>query len=184
MDTPMKTREKVGERGRNRTFNLLIKSQLLCQLSYAPACGLLAESITCADSTLLYRTSPTQAVPYIIPYTGRQLCSSRSKEPTQYIRGHRIKIHEDFETVNHLKWSRGRCNGFSDIVGEFGRRVAEEFRALANVHDSAGFESHQPCASCVSAATGSSASTIFPRERELPFRGPLPSMATMPSAIT
>src|SRR5271166_243492 len=29
---------KVGERGRNRTFNLLIKSQLLCQLSYAPAC--------------------------------------------------------------------------------------------------------------------------------------------------
>ena len=28
--------EKSGERGRNRTFNLLIKSQLLCQLSYAP----------------------------------------------------------------------------------------------------------------------------------------------------
>ena len=28
--------EEVGERGRNRTFNLLIKSQLLCQLSYAP----------------------------------------------------------------------------------------------------------------------------------------------------
>ena len=28
--------QKVGERGRNRTFNLLIKSQLLCQLSYAP----------------------------------------------------------------------------------------------------------------------------------------------------
>jgi hypothetical protein len=28
--------EKDGERGRNRTFNLLIKSQLLCQLSYAP----------------------------------------------------------------------------------------------------------------------------------------------------
>jgi hypothetical protein len=27
---------RVGERGRNRTFNLLIKSQLLCQLSYAP----------------------------------------------------------------------------------------------------------------------------------------------------
>jgi integrase len=30
--------DKYGERGRNRTFNLLIKSQLLCQLSYAPAC--------------------------------------------------------------------------------------------------------------------------------------------------
>jgi len=28
--------EKSGERGRNRTSNLLIKSQLLCQLSYAP----------------------------------------------------------------------------------------------------------------------------------------------------
>jgi hypothetical protein len=33
--------EGLGERGRNRTFNLLIKSQLLCQLSYAPGseCG-------------------------------------------------------------------------------------------------------------------------------------------------
>jgi integrase len=30
--------EDSGERGRNRTFNLLIKSQLLCQLSYAPHC--------------------------------------------------------------------------------------------------------------------------------------------------
>jgi hypothetical protein len=28
--------DKNGERGRNRTYNLLIKSQLLCQLSYAP----------------------------------------------------------------------------------------------------------------------------------------------------
>jgi hypothetical protein len=28
--------KRIGERGRNRTFNLLIKSQLLCQLSYAP----------------------------------------------------------------------------------------------------------------------------------------------------
>jgi hypothetical protein len=31
--------KKSGERGRNRTFNLLIKSQLLCQLSYAPGLG-------------------------------------------------------------------------------------------------------------------------------------------------
>ena len=31
--------KRSGERGRNRTFNLLIKSQLLCQLSYAPVCG-------------------------------------------------------------------------------------------------------------------------------------------------
>jgi integrase len=29
--------EEDGERGRNRTYNLLIKSQLLCQLSYAPS---------------------------------------------------------------------------------------------------------------------------------------------------
>lgn len=31
--------KRNGERGRNRTFNLLIKSQLLCQLSYAPTVG-------------------------------------------------------------------------------------------------------------------------------------------------
>ncbi len=28
-----------GERGRNRTYNLVIKSHLLCQLSYAPRLG-------------------------------------------------------------------------------------------------------------------------------------------------
>lgn len=33
---PMQWPEIAGERGRNRTYNLLIKSQLLCQLSYAP----------------------------------------------------------------------------------------------------------------------------------------------------
>jgi hypothetical protein len=33
-----------GERGRNRTFNLLIKSQLLCQLSYAPGLDVRAYS--------------------------------------------------------------------------------------------------------------------------------------------
>jgi hypothetical protein len=33
-----------GERGRNRTFNLLIKSQLLCQLSYAPHDGTFTQS--------------------------------------------------------------------------------------------------------------------------------------------
>src|ERR1700735_1108482 len=32
--------DKDGERGRNRTYNLLIKSQLLCQLSYAPDTGI------------------------------------------------------------------------------------------------------------------------------------------------
>ena len=37
---------KDGERGRNRTFNLLIKSQLLCQLSYAPTVGVWLEGQT------------------------------------------------------------------------------------------------------------------------------------------
>ena len=35
--------DKDGERGRNRTYNLLIKSQLLCQLSYAPTLGIVLE---------------------------------------------------------------------------------------------------------------------------------------------
>src|SRR6202035_5941215 len=35
-----KSLKRSGERGRNRTFNLLIKSQLLCQLSYAPTVGI------------------------------------------------------------------------------------------------------------------------------------------------
>jgi hypothetical protein len=37
-----KSLKRSGERGRNRTYNLLIKSQLLCQLSYAPTVGILA----------------------------------------------------------------------------------------------------------------------------------------------
>src|SRR6266568_8033415 len=39
---PPQVVERDGERGRNRTYNLLIKSQLLCQLSYAPTVGNLA----------------------------------------------------------------------------------------------------------------------------------------------
>src|ERR1035441_10336377 len=39
-------------------------------------------------------------------------------------------------------------------------------------------------AQVASAATGSSASTIFPSGRGLPLSGPLPSIATIPSAIT
>ena len=35
-----------GERGRNRTYNLLIKSQLLCQLSYAPTVGISGKART------------------------------------------------------------------------------------------------------------------------------------------
>ena len=57
-DTTPRSREVAegnGERGRNRTFNLLIKSQLLCQLSYAPRdCGKVGTNfdyiIRCAPS--------------------------------------------------------------------------------------------------------------------------------------
>jgi hypothetical protein len=42
--------EKVGERGRNRTFNLLIKSQLLCQLSYAPGTAFMRVLTSCGFS--------------------------------------------------------------------------------------------------------------------------------------
>ena len=46
-----------GERGRNRTYNLLIKSQLLCQLSYAPAREVLAAGATLASPKISI-TSP------------------------------------------------------------------------------------------------------------------------------
>jgi hypothetical protein len=41
-----RARFRDGERGRNRTYNLLIKSQLLCQLSYAPTMGKTMEGQT------------------------------------------------------------------------------------------------------------------------------------------
>ena len=43
---------KDGERGRNRTYNLLIKSQLLCQLSYAPATAVRWEQSLIISSVL------------------------------------------------------------------------------------------------------------------------------------
>jgi hypothetical protein len=53
---------EVGERGRNRTFNLLIKSQLLCQLSYAPRSGeAVQEGRRWLDLAKLQRRAP-QAV--------------------------------------------------------------------------------------------------------------------------
>src|SRR5271157_2358592 len=45
---------------------------------------------------------------------------------------------------NHLKRTRRSTDGFSDLVGEFRRRVTKESRTLTNVRDAAGFESHQP----------------------------------------
>ena len=41
--------------------------------------------------------SPDASGPYLVPDTRRQLCSSCSMEPNQYIRGHRFKIHEEVE---------------------------------------------------------------------------------------
>src|SRR5271165_6536865 len=61
---------KVGERGRNRTFNLLIKSQLLCQLSYAPVCG---ESLQ-KGSTIITFEKPMMKVQSL----SRSTCEARS----------------------------------------------------------------------------------------------------------
>ena len=50
---------------------------------------------------------------------------------------------------NHLERSRRSVGGFSNLVDECRRSVAEESRALANVHDSAGSESHQTRTGCI-----------------------------------
>jgi len=49
---PIVNVEDDGERGRNRTYNLLIKSQLLCQLSYAPTAN--GEVRTTCDYTIRF----------------------------------------------------------------------------------------------------------------------------------
>ncbi len=57
-----------GERGRNRTFNLLIKSQLLCQLSYAPIFDLRALWQTLGKGTgltpIIQRTAGLAFLPH------------------------------------------------------------------------------------------------------------------------
>ena len=50
---------------------------------------------------------------------------------------------------NHLEGSRRDIDGFCSLVDERGRSVADESCALANVHDSAGVESHQTRAGCI-----------------------------------
>src|SRR5579872_704817 len=50
-----------GERGRNRTFNLVIKSHLLCQLSYAPDCSstnLIVAGVNFGYNKTLYHCRP------------------------------------------------------------------------------------------------------------------------------
>src|SRR5271170_4232990 len=63
----------AGERGRNRTFNLLIKSQLLCQLSYAPS----------ADSPRLrtFRLKAWLKLPAKLRLAFRPAANSDSGEP-------------------------------------------------------------------------------------------------------
>jgi integrase len=68
--------EGNGERGRNRTYNLLIKSQLLCQLSYAPSAN--REVGTNFDySIAIARTS--------LPYqrASQLKCAPTKDEPTR-----------------------------------------------------------------------------------------------------
>jgi hypothetical protein len=55
----MQVLEKSGERGRNRTFNLLIKSQLLCQLSYAPGTGGICPLLSGAICPIAGNSVPT-----------------------------------------------------------------------------------------------------------------------------
>src|SRR5271157_1753625 len=50
------------------------------------------------------------------------------------------------ELRDDLKGSRGSIDGFSNQVDECRRSVAKESRALADVHDSSGFEPHESCA--------------------------------------
>jgi len=59
----------------------------------------------------------------------------------------RMKI---WKLGNHLEGSRRTIDGFSNLVDQCRRSVTEESRSLVKVNDSVGFESHQPCASCVS----------------------------------
>jgi hypothetical protein len=64
-----------GERGRNRTFNLLIKSQLLCQLSYAPTAD--SKVGTNFDCTIRFATACAQVGLRFAVSSGAALISER-----------------------------------------------------------------------------------------------------------
>src|ERR1039457_467605 len=88
-----------GERGRNRTYNLLIKSQLLCQLSYAPAREVPATGATLASPKISI-TSPAPLSLHRYRLLGRQrrggnLCDvqqsrRRRRKRAQSIAEHRL----------------------------------------------------------------------------------------------
>src|ERR1019366_7064139 len=69
--------------------------------------------------------------------------------------------------LHHLERSRGRPEDFSDFVDQSRMSVSHESRALANVHESSASNPINR-AHIASAATGSSASTIFPIGRGVP----------------
>jgi hypothetical protein len=48
------------------------------------------------------------------------------------------------ELRNHLERSRGSAGNFSHLIKERRTKVAQEFRALANVDNPVGFETHEP----------------------------------------
>ena len=64
---------KDGERGRNRTYNLLIKSQLLCQLSYAPTVGRL---VVGQFEIVAFLAVTVSAAPYYIHASTQKICGA------------------------------------------------------------------------------------------------------------
>ena len=78
-------RKKAGERGGNRTRNLVIKSHLLCQLSYSPGRNLalpIASSIVSIHFAVTRcdwteTSTPWRLNPQLVPGTKRKRSTSR-----------------------------------------------------------------------------------------------------------
>src|ERR1039457_1624829 len=112
-----------GERGRNRTYNLLIKSQLLCQLSYAPAREVLAAGATLASPKISI-TSPAPLSLHRYRLLGRQrrggnLCDvqqprRRRRKRAQSIAEHRLA--ERAGRADHIR-ARPHQTMFRDALG-------------------------------------------------------------------
>ena len=84
---------------------------------------------------------------------------------------------------NHMEGNRRKFDGFSNLVDEqtstLPRNLEPSRMCTIRLGSNPINREH-----VASAATGSSASTIVPSGRGVQLRGPLPSIATMPSAIT
>src|SRR6266481_4697168 len=81
-----------GERGRNRTYNLVIKSHLLCQLSYAPALleWKLDALVRRAKTIIAFRRRMSRCDPRPLR---RQLCGGKLRDVQELGRtlGHRAQ---------------------------------------------------------------------------------------------